>query len=62
MKVTAVPNIQDEAQRREAEALIGLLRAWRDDDPQDQRENLDLLEAELRRNRLHIPGPSGSDA
>ena len=53
--------IQDEVQRREAEALIGLLRAWRDDDSQDQREILELLETELPRNRVHIPKRGHTD-
>ena len=45
----------NDVQQREAAALIGLLHAWRHDDPDDQREILDLLEAELPLHRVHLP-------
>ena len=46
---------QDEVQRRESEALIGLLHSWREDDRGDQREIVELLEAELPRNPVRLP-------
>jgi hypothetical protein len=49
------PITPDERQQREATALIALLHAWRDDDPTEQREILDLLAVELPRDRLQLP-------
>jgi hypothetical protein len=49
------PRTPEEQQHREATALIALLHAWRDDDPAEQREILDLLTAELPRDRLQLP-------
>ena len=55
MEPTVVVDIQSERQQREAEQLIALLRSWMDDDPDDQRETLAILEGELPHHRFNIP-------
>ena len=55
IEMPPTPPMAPDAQQREATALIALLHAWRDDDPTEQREILDLLAVELPRDRLQLP-------
>ncbi len=54
---TTISETPSDQHRHEATLLIKLLQAWRDEDRDDQRETLELLQAELPANRFNIPEP-----
>lgn len=51
----AAPRDGDQEQMRRNEALIALLKAWEDDDPEDQRETWAVLQEALAHDRFNIP-------